>query len=117
MTGTGEISSFRRKHRDNSAQFALTVHENPVRRSNMVNSRKYEKWAELYQKALFEDDAGALGVRVEAAQHAIQERARELWRASSAGQPIDLRERYELETAMYFLKLLRSLRLQRAGDS
>ena len=77
-------------------------------------SRKYEKWAELYQKALFEDDSSALHVRVEAAQHAIQERARELWNASSAGRPIDLQERNELETAMYFLKLLRSIGTSRA---
>ena len=78
-------------------------------------SRKYQKWAELYEKALFEDDANALRVRVEAAQHAIQQRARELWNASSAGHPIDLQERHELETAMYFLKLLRSIGAQQGA--
>jgi hypothetical protein len=82
----------------------------------MTRSRNHENWVELYQTALFEDDANELHMRVEAAQHAIQERARELWRASSAGQPIDIRERHELETAMYFLKLLRSIGAQRSAS-
>src|SRR5438045_1980110 len=40
----------------------------------MVNHRNCEKWAELYEKALFEEDTNQLHVRVEAAQRAIQER-------------------------------------------
>ena len=83
----------------------------------MVNHRNCEKWAELYQKALFEEDTNQLHVRVEAAQRAIQERAHELWHASSAGKPVDVRERNELEAAMYFLKLLRSLGVQRSAAS
>ena len=83
----------------------------------MSNFSNEERWVELYQKALFEDDTSQLHVRVEAAQHAIQERARELWYASSAGQSIDLRERHELETALYFLKLLRSIGIQQRSAS
>ena len=78
----------------------------------MNNFYNQKRWAELYQKALFEDDASQLHVRLEAAQRAIQERAHELWHASSAGHTIDLLERHELETAMYFLKLLRSTQVQ-----
>jgi hypothetical protein len=76
-----------------------------------------ERWVELYQKALFEDDSNELHARLEVAQRAIQERAHELWHASSAGNAIDFRERQELETAMYFLKLLRSIGGQRSASS
>ncbi len=73
----------------------------------MARTRSEASWVELYQKALFEDDSSALHARVEAAQQAIQQRARELWHADGAGKQIDYRERHELETALYFLKLLR----------
>ena len=73
----------------------------------MAKTRSYASWMELYQNALFEDDSIALHARLEAAQQAIQQRARELWHADSDGKEIDYRERHELETALYFLKLLR----------
>ncbi len=75
----------------------------------MLNTRRTERWAVLYQRALFEEDVNTLPARVEEAQLAIQQRAMELWHASSVGRPIDLRERHELETALYFLKLQRSI--------
>lgn len=79
----------------------------------MLKISNRERWAELYQKALFEDDAKHLPTKVQEAQHAIRQRARELWQATSTGQAIDLRERQELETALYFLNLLQSIEAQR----
>ena len=79
----------------------------------MLKIRNQERWAELYYRALFEDDSNQMHARVQEAQQAIRQRARELWQANSAGQPIDLRERNELETALYFLNLLQSMETQR----
>ena len=82
----------------------------------MLNRESQQRWAELYQRALFEDDSNQLRDRVKEAREAIQQRARELWHASVAGHPIDLRERRELETALYFIKLLQSTMAQRSVD-
>jgi hypothetical protein len=82
----------------------------------MLKTQNQERWTELYQRALFEDDSNQLKNRVEEAREAIQQRARELWHVSSAGHPIDLRERRELETALYFIKLLQSIVAQRSAD-
>jgi hypothetical protein len=79
----------------------------------MLKIRNQQRWAELYQRALFEEDAKQLQTKLQEAQHAIRQRARELWQATSAGQAIDVRERHELETALYFLNLLQSIEAQR----
>jgi hypothetical protein len=79
----------------------------------MLKIRNQKSWAELYQRALFEDDSDRLQVRVKEAQQAIRQRAKELWQANSAGHPIDVSERHELEAALYFLNLLQSIQAQR----
>jgi hypothetical protein len=79
----------------------------------MLKIRQQERWAELYQRALFEDDSSQLQAKVKEAKQAIRQRARELWQADSAGHRTDLRERHELETALYFLNLLQSIGTQR----
>jgi hypothetical protein len=79
----------------------------------MLKIRNQKSWAELYQRALFEDDSDRLQVKVKEAQQAIRQRAKELWQANSAGHQIDLRERHELEAALYFLNLLQSIQAQR----
>jgi hypothetical protein len=66
-----------------------------------------QQWRALYRQAIFEDDMGVVLVHAVQAHHAIQRRARELWRADSMGESIDLRERQELHSALYFLNLLR----------
>ncbi len=65
------------------------------------------KWPELYRQALLEEDPGKLPARIEMAQRAIQHRARELW---YAGSP-ETRERQDLEAAVRFLGLLKSVAL------
>jgi hypothetical protein len=83
----------------------------------MLKIRNQKCWTELYQRALFEDDSVQLPVRLKEAQEAIRLRARELWQANSAGHQIDLRERHELEAALYFLNLLQSIQAQRNASS
>ena len=62
-------------------------------------------WPELYRGALLESDPGRLPARIEEAQRAIQHRARELW---YAGAP-ETRERHDLDAAVRFLGLLRTV--------
>jgi hypothetical protein len=61
------------------------------------------RWPELYRQALLESDSGRLLARIDKASDAIRCRARELW---YAGSP-ETKERHALDSALYFLSLLR----------
>ena len=60
-------------------------------------------WSELYRQAIFESDGERLQARIEEASDAIRRRSRELWYTSSP----ETRERRDLDSALYFLGLLR----------
>lgn len=62
-------------------------------------------WPELYRQALMESDRSRLPARISEAHQAIQRRARELW---YAGSP-ETRERHDLDAAIRFLGLLRTV--------
>jgi hypothetical protein len=66
-------------------------------------SDKSGRWPELYRQALEESDSSRLLARIEEATHAIRCRSRELW---YAGSP-EVKERHALDSALYFLGLLR----------
>ena len=66
-------------------------------------------WAELYQRALFEEDRGKLPLLLEQAHQAVQQRVRELWYSPTRGQNVTVKERHELHNAAYYLDLLRTL--------
>ncbi|HXJ86967.1 MAG TPA: hypothetical protein VMS18_09140 [Candidatus Binatia bacterium] len=84
----------------------------------MAKIKKPEHWAELYRKALFEEDVNKLPSLLEQADQAVQQRIRELWYSPSSGQSISDHERRQLDAAAYFLGLLRSLEAKKAcGDS
>ena len=61
------------------------------------------RWPELYRQALLEPDNGRLLDRIDEASEAIRCRSRELW---YAGSPVT-QERHALDSALYFLGLLR----------
>ena len=63
------------------------------------------RWSDLYRQAIFESDRERLLARIEEASEAIRKRSRELWYAS----PPDTRERRDLDSALYFLGLLRTV--------
>lgn len=79
----------------------------------MSDPRPETPWPELYRKALLESDLTRLPSRIEEARRAIQHRARELW---YAGSP-ETRERRDLEAAVRFLSLLRSVALSTRARS
>ena len=62
-------------------------------------------WPELYRQAILETDRTLLAARIDVAREAIQQRARELWYAECPGT----KERRDLDTALYFLGLLRNM--------
>jgi hypothetical protein len=68
----------------------------------MKNSGGEKCWRALYKKAVLEPDPTRLDTRISQAQHAIRERARELW----YGDVPMTAERRELQTALRFLRLL-----------
>lgn len=61
------------------------------------------KWHELYEEALSESDPAKSPARIEEAYRAAQRRALDLWNAHSP----ETKERHELDSAIYFLRLLR----------
>jgi hypothetical protein len=71
----------------------------------MSDTPSGKTWPELYRKALLESDRSRLPARIEEARKAIQHRARELW---YAGSP-ETRERRDLDAAVHFLGLLRTV--------
>jgi hypothetical protein len=60
-------------------------------------------WKELYKAALFEDDNSKILQRIAEAERAVSARAGELF--GEAGNQV--RERQDIENALYFLDLLR----------
>jgi hypothetical protein len=67
-----------------------------------------KEWRQLYEKVIFEEDPLARAARIHAAETAIRDRVWELWWEDTPGAP-DARERMELQSALYFVRLLRSL--------
>lgn len=68
----------------------------------MKNPGGEKHWLVLYKKAVLEPDPSKLDCRISQAQHAIRERARELWYSDA---PMT-EERRDLQTALRFLRLL-----------
>ncbi len=66
-------------------------------------SRSMSDWKELYKAALFEDDNSKILQRIAEAERAVSARAGELF-GEAANQ---VRERRDIENALYFLDLLR----------
>jgi hypothetical protein len=62
-----------------------------------------ERWPELYRQAILESDSGRLLARIDEASDAVRRRSRELWYAGSN----ETKERQALDSALYFLGLLR----------
>ncbi len=71
----------------------------------MTKTPPQKKWPELYKDALLESDRNRLPERIDEAERAIQQRALQLWYAPSP----EIRERREMETALRFLALLKSV--------
>lgn len=78
----------------------------------MENYDVNEHWAELYRKALFEEDREKFPLLVEQAYRAVQRRVRELWYSRGRSKVSD-KERRELHAAAYYLDLLRTLEARR----
>jgi len=60
-------------------------------------------WRKLYREALTEPDPTRVPALIDEASKAIQHRALELWYANST----EMKERHDLDAALYFLGLLR----------
>ena len=69
----------------------------------MEQVQQRSDWQDLYREVLMESDPGIMLARIEIAQKAIHRRALELWYAG----PPDTKERHELDSATYFLALLK----------
>ncbi len=69
-------------------------------------------WPEFYREAILESDHGRLPARIGEASDAIRCRSRELW---YAGAP-ETMERHDLDSALYFLGLLRTVRADEGRD-
>jgi len=83
----------------------------------MARINAKEHWAELYRRALFEEDRNKLPLLLEQAHQAVQQRIRELWYSPTRGQNVPEKERHELHAAAYYLDLLRSLEAKTFGGS
>jgi len=75
----------------------------------MAGINEKETWAKLYQRALFEEDSSKLPLLLEQAHRAVHQRVRELWYSPTPGKDVTDKERHKLNTAAYYLDLLRSL--------
>lgn len=62
-----------------------------------------KNWHDLYEEALTATDPAKLPALIEEAYRAAQDRALELWNARSP----ETKERHELDSAIYFLRLLK----------
>jgi len=69
-------------------------------------------WPELYREVILESDRGRLPALIDEASDAIRCRSRELW---YAGSP-ETMERHDLDSALYFLGLLRRVRADEGRD-
>ena len=77
---------------------------------DQVKSQSLASWKERYMAALFEMDKDRLNQRITDAEMAVAQRTRELFQAdgdTSLGR--QLRERKDLEAALYALRALRSI--------
>lgn len=72
----------------------------------MLEQHSQKQWSELYRQALLESDETKLQRRIEEAEKAIQQRALELWYAEPP-----TRERTDLDVALRFLGILKSVAL------
>jgi hypothetical protein len=82
----------------------------------MTENNRAEHWSELYRQALFEEDRGKLPGLLEVAHKAATERVHQLWYGAPANGD-SLKERRELDAALYYLGLLRKLdRETRPGE-
>ena len=72
----------------------------------MKNSSAEKRWLVLYKKAVLEADPTKLESRISQAQHAIRERALELWYAATP----ETAERRELQAALHFPRFLLTFR-------
>ncbi|MGE5054282.1 MAG: hypothetical protein ACM3WP_08955 [Acidobacteriota bacterium] len=79
----------------------------------MAEIQEKEHWADLYRRALFEEDGSKLPLMLERARQAVQQRVRELWHLTTRGQSVSAKERQDLHTAAYYLDLLRSLEVRK----
>ena len=79
----------------------------------MTNSATEKRWLLLYKKAVLESDPSKMETRITQAQHAIRERARELWYSDRA----EVAERRQLQTALHFLRLLLSFGKPREANA
>ena len=68
----------------------------------MADRDMQTNWLTLYREAVLENDPKKLRLRVADAQHAIRQRAREVW---YAGAP-HINERRQMDAASQFLGLL-----------
>lgn len=84
----------------------------------MITTKQNAHWAELYRRALFEDDHDKLPLLLEEAHQAVHERLRELWYSPTAPLNVTEKELRELDAAAYYLALLKSLEMNKAlqGD-
>jgi len=80
----------------------------------MAEINTKEPWADLYRRALFEEDRNKLPLLLEQAHQAVQQRVRELWYSPIRGQNVSDKERHELDSAAYYLGLLRSLEARKS---
>jgi hypothetical protein len=80
----------------------------------MADTYENQHWAELYKRALFEEDRDRLPLLLEQAHRAVQQRVRELWYSPARGQTITEKERRELNAASYYLCLLQSMEARKA---
>ncbi len=81
----------------------------------MAGINNKEHWAELYRRALFEEDRHKFPLLLEQAHQAVQQRVRELWYSPTRRHSVTDRERRELHAAAYYLDLLRSLEAKTFG--
>jgi len=81
----------------------------------MSGTNAKEHWAELYRRALFEQDPDKLHPLLEEARRAVQLRVHELWYSPTYSQDGTDKERRELHAAAYYLDLLQSLETKSVG--
>ena len=72
----------------------------------MSRTPKADDWQLLYREAILESDPAKIPGMIDLAYKVIQRRAFELWYMGGAPQT---RERLELDSALYFLDLLRKI--------
>ena len=77
-----------------------------------MEALRNRNWQQLYKLAVFESDPEKLPIRIDVACKAIRWRVSELWDLGT----IDSCERSQLDTASYFLGLLRMIAAKKDPD-